>query len=733
MKKFTFAKIASLVFVCAMLLCALAVTTLAAEDPAVQIVSNNVYYGEKYQLMYAVNAPDGATITATDAEGNSLAVVPFAEAPTATIKGVECNVYILKEGVSAQAIEDVITFTVEYNGKVATKNYSILQYLYERLNVLKNVEGEELAMFEALIAYAEAADIFLDGTPADKTASNYKYVTVAGGTIDGANTAGMFLPGATPFANIEANADYDNTAYNVEWDVSVDGADAVRYDSDAIKTVPVTGNMTVTRVLVESECAHNWTEATCDTLATCTKCGETTGELADHKWNDATCEVLKTCSVCGKTEGQLAEHTWSAWTENKATCVEDGEKFRVCDVCNIEEKVTIEATGSHTVGEDGLTCSGCGKVLFEKITITFDNTSKRTELSTTKQVWTENGITFTNVKGSSTTNVADYSNPVRCYKSSTFTVEYPAMTKVIVYCSSSEYSGITEANIGTLSKSGNNFTVVFDNSIDSVTLTCGGGQVRISKIEVFAGVCEHANIQDRDAISATCTEVGYESGKFCNDCGRYCEGGEVIAALGHNYDNWTVTTEAGCTTKGEETGTCTREGCQATDTREINVLGHTTSQGTCERCGEEIGGTTVSTSYAYTFTSKQFTSNNTTKSLGDIDWTISHTGSGTPQNFDSTKGQQFGSKSSPYTTLSFTSGTEAQNVKKIVINTSGASGVVATVSVWVNGQQIGSSQSLTTTATDYIFESDTPLSGIVEIRYEISSRAVYLKTIQINP
>lgn len=60
-----------------------------------------------------------------------------------------------------------------------------------------------------------------------------------------------------------------------------------------------------------------------------------------------------------------------------------------------------------------------------KATLTFDDKSKRTEFDTSHQVWVENGITFTNEKGSSTSNVADYSNPARFYKSSNITISAP--------------------------------------------------------------------------------------------------------------------------------------------------------------------------------------------------------------------------------------------------------------------------------------------------------------------
>ena len=45
--------------------------------------------------------------------------------------------------------------------------------------------------------------------------------------------------------------------------------------------------------------------------------------------------------------------------------------------------------------------------------------------------------------------------------------------------------------------------------------------------------------------------------------------------LGHDWSDWTVTTEATCTAKGEKTRSCQREGCDATDTVDIPANGHT--------------------------------------------------------------------------------------------------------------------------------------------------------------
>ncbi len=62
-------------------------------------------------------------------------------------------------------------------------------------------------------------------------------------------------------------------------------------------------------LLTGCECDHEWSEATCELLATCTKCGKTMGEYADHEWSEATCLSPKKCTICGKTEGGLGAHS----------------------------------------------------------------------------------------------------------------------------------------------------------------------------------------------------------------------------------------------------------------------------------------------------------------------------------------------------------------------------------------------------------------------------------------
>lgn len=138
------------------------------------------------------------------------------------------------------------------------------------------------------------------------------------------------------------------------------------------------------------------------------------------------------------------------------------------------------------------------------VTITFDDTANRTVFNTEQQVWVQNGITVTNDKADSTSNVADYSKPARFYKSSTLTVAYTGMNAIEFDCNNSSYATALQNSIGTVSGAtvtveSDKVTVSFATAVDTFTISLTGGQVRMDGLTVTAGaVVEH--VHDNDAI-----------------------------------------------------------------------------------------------------------------------------------------------------------------------------------------------------------------------------------------
>ena len=123
----------------------------------------------------------------------------------------------------------------------------------------------------------------------------------------------------------------------------------------------------------------------------------------------------------------------------------------------------------------------------ETATISFADTANRTEFSTTKQVWVQNGITVTGNKASSTSNVGDYANPARFYKGSTIIISTEKnIEKIVITCSGGSKYYLTSATVtgGTLTSNGATATITCDGTANSVTLSALGNQVRIASIEV---------------------------------------------------------------------------------------------------------------------------------------------------------------------------------------------------------------------------------------------------------
>ena len=118
-----------------------------------------------------------------------------------------------------------------------------------------------------------------------------------------------------------------------------------------------------------------------------------------------------------------------------------------------------------------------------------------------------------------------------------------------------------------------------------------------------------------------------------------------------------------------------------------------------------------------------------------VEWNISADNTSYCQWDGSTsKGYQFGSSKQPCKTLTLSTSGIKGTITKIVVNTSGASSINASLTVSVGGIQYGNSTKLTSTSTDYTFENTTSsASGEIKLSYaNSSSKAIYIKSIAIT-
>lgn len=197
-----------------------------------------------------------------------------------------------------------------------------------------------------------------------------------------------------------------------------------------------------------------------------------------------------------------------------------------------------------------------------------------------------------------------------------------------------------------------------------------------------------------------------------------------------------VVTEPTCTAKGYTTYTCTV--CSATnETDETEMVAHNYIDGACTACGAKEGVVDKVYSYEFSLTSATYTAaGEKTLNLNDVDWTFAGEGAGY-FGYDSNKvkGQQFGSGTNPFTSMTLTSA-DFTNVKKVVVTTCGAKSIVGTLTVTVGGTQIGETITLTKDATEYTFElpiGAEPLNGPVVLNYaQTSSKAIYISSIEVT-
>ena len=189
--------------------------------------------------------------------------------------------------------------------------------------------------------------------------------------------------------------------------------------------------------------------------------------------------------------------------------------------------------------------------------LSFASTDQRTSYTTNKQVWSQNGITLTNDKSSSTSSVGDYSNPARFYKSSKITIEFTdKITQIVFVCSSSDYATELKNSIksgATVTTNGSSVTAVLTTPATSFIITSLSGQVRMSSLEVAYKTTTTSSAPSySDYVTECCTlnnitldgSGTVTGGKFSASAAKACKGEEITltatAAECYEFMSWTI-------------------------------------------------------------------------------------------------------------------------------------------------------------------------------------------------
>ena len=222
--------------------------------------------------------------------------------------------------------------------------------------------------------------------------------------------------------------------------------------------------------------------------------GTCTGSITETTANGiqlptATLEDCDDWTFLGWAEAAIASETKTA----PASFLAGGSTYKPTD------DITLYAIYKRVEGEGG----GEGTAA----TLTFDNTSKRTTLTTEQQVWTENGITLTNNKASSTSNVADYSNPARFYAKSEIIISAPAnINKIVANCSKGA-SDLVSSVGAEASNSNNAVTIVPTSSNTTYTIAQLSAQVQMSSITVTYGGGLSTSYYYSNPVCQTCENI----------------------------------------------------------------------------------------------------------------------------------------------------------------------------------------------------------------------------------
>ena len=602
--------------------------------------------------------------------------------------------------------------------------------------------------------------------------------TKCGATFGNANghTAGEIVVENTNAANCENAGSYDNAVYctvcgdeisretitvdaigHTEGDWIVDAEATEGVDGSQHKECTTCGKTLITEVIPALSHVCKYTTVVV-TDPTCTEAGYTTykcgcgesyteaGEPATGHTEVVDDAVAPTCTTAGKTEGKHCSvcstvlvaqttvtatgHAWSSWTSNgnnthSRTCANNNAHTETANcsggTATCQEKATCGACGqqygdlgSHTTNQG--TCDDCEQEIVPVWTLVTDVSQLQAgdqiiivakeydfALSTTQNSNNRGQIAIT--KNGNTIKI-DENVQILILQEGTKTGTFAFYTgSGYLYAASSGSNHLKTQTTNT------------DDGSWKISIASGGVATIVAQGTYTRNTLQYNQTSSLFSCYASASQQAIVIYKI--------SGGEVAC----KHTNATTTTvDATCTKAGSTTVTC--KDCGETTVTEIPALGHTTDNGVCDNCGEEIGGSALTEkTYNYTFTGKVFTDNQT-KTLNGVDWTLAGDG-GYWDTYDSTKGQQLGSSKKPYKNMTLTSTTEFSNVSKIVINTSGGSSVSAKLVVKVGNTEV-KTITLSANATEYTIDI-AGLTGPITFSYtQTSSKALYIKSISVT-
>ena len=395
---------------------------------------------------------------------------------------------------------------------------------------------------------------------------------------------------------------YTNYTYNDDATCTADGTETASCDYNC--------GTTDTRTKAGTAKGHDYTGATIST-----------GENGGHKYlcNNG-------CGTYGKVEGStqvtdgVEAHTWGSYTVlTSATCGDPGLARYTCTKCTQTHTEPIPATGLHTwvagtatpatcvaTGTQPYECSVCHATKSDTLPIDATNHSDLQHVAAKDATCLVAG----NIEYWHCSGCGNY------YDDAAGTSQIEQLDTVIAKLEHSYTGAIQNNNNGTHS-----FKCVNGCNQYGGTVACTYGEPVINPV----ATCQTHGIQTETCLhcgydkvtdlglgdhnwsawvqttAPTCTEKGEET-RHCQtpNCGE--EETRDVDPLGHNWSTeWTIDLQPGCTTAGSKSHHCLRCLTEKTDVTPIDPLGHDwgdwvrtteptclgigTDTRTCARCG----------------------------------------------------------------------------------------------------------------------------------------------------
>ena len=329
----------------------------------------------------------------------------------------------------------------------------------------------------------------------------------------------------------------------------------------------------------------------------------------------ATCEDNSTCTVCGKVipNTALGHDIISIVTE--ATCTTGGYTTNECSRCSYNYvDSAVDAFGHNYV--EGI-CDVCGALESE---VQFDYSgryyiaTKRTTgnyFYMTSDLGTASTKRYQAVDSGLDTLPSSIITPEDGY---VFTLEKNNDGTYSIYAEGVDgdnYLGWTSGNSGTLvaKSSAIKFTLDVNEGVYNIHFTASDAE-RYLALNGTSGNNYFAWYKSGQKQDLVLIPAGESENSSCE-----------------HTNTTTTTVDATCIVAGSVTITCDDCG-ETTSTEVIGALGHTTDNGTCERCGEVIGATMEPTEPSVVleitkddFNSTSYAANNNTKTEGDYSYT----------------------------------------------------------------------------------------------------------------